>query len=59
MKHRTLLIAIREDHGQDLVEYAAVISLIVLGITSSMTTLASGINSAMGLVSNNINAVIG
>ena len=42
---------IREENGQDLVEYAAVISLIVLGITAGMTTLANSINTAMSSVS--------
>ncbi len=59
VKSRMLLNAIKEEHGQDLVEYAAVISLVVLGITAGMTTLANGINNAMASVSTKINTTIG
>jgi Flp pilus assembly pilin Flp len=54
-----LLQAVKEEHGQDLVEYAAVISLVVLGITAGMTTLANGINTAMTSVAGLINTTIG
>jgi len=54
-----LLACLQEEKGQDLVEYAAVISLIVLGITAGMTTLANGINDTMSSVGSHINEVIG
>jgi Flp pilus assembly pilin Flp len=54
-----LLDVIREENGQDLVEYAAVISLVVLGITAGMNTLANGINDAMTAVAGKVNSVIG
>jgi Flp pilus assembly pilin Flp len=59
VKSKMLLDAIKEEHGQDLVEYAAVISLVVLGLTAGMNTLANGINSAMDSVGTKINGVIG
>jgi len=59
LKCRTLLDGFLKENGQDLVEYAAVISLVVLGITAGMTTLANGINNAMTGVSTRINTVIG
>ena len=59
LKCRILLDAFRKENGQDLVEYAAVISLVVLGITAGMTTLANGINNAMTSVSTAINTTIG
>jgi pilus assembly protein Flp/PilA len=59
VKGNMLINLIKEEHGQDLVEYAAVISLVVLGITAGMTTLANGINTAMTAVSTRINTVIG
>ncbi len=59
VKAQMLKNALKEEHGQDLVEYAAVISLVVLGITAGMTTLASGINNAMNAVSTKINNTIG
>jgi pilus assembly protein Flp/PilA len=50
--------ALKEENGQDLVEYALVIAVICLGIVSGMSTLAKGINNAMGTVSNNLNAAV-
>jgi Flp pilus assembly pilin Flp len=49
---------IKDEQGQDLVEYAAVIALVVLALVGGMNTLASGINTAMGTVSTNINSVL-
>ena len=59
VKCKMLMEAVREDHGQDLVEYAAVISLVVLGITAGMSTLANGINDAMTAVGTKINTTVG
>jgi Flp pilus assembly pilin Flp len=39
--------ALKEENGQDLVEYAAVIVLVVLALAGGMSTLAQGINGAM------------
>jgi Flp pilus assembly pilin Flp len=51
--------ALRDENGQDLVEYAAVIVIVVLGLTAGMSTLANAINSAMSNVGTYINSVIG
>jgi pilus assembly protein Flp/PilA len=59
VKSRMLMDVIREEHGQDLVEYAAVIALVVLGITTGMSTLAAGINTAMSNVSTKISSTLG
>jgi Flp pilus assembly pilin Flp len=59
VKGKLLLDVIRDEQGQDLVEYAAVISLVVLGITAGMNTLANGINVAMTQVVTKINGAIG
>jgi pilus assembly protein Flp/PilA len=37
---------LREENGQDLIEYALVAALIALAATSGMKTLANGINAA-------------
>jgi len=37
---------LREDHGQDLIEYALVVALIALAATVGMNTVASDINTA-------------
>jgi len=39
--------ALKDENGQDLVEYAAVIVLVVLALAGGMSTLANGINTAM------------
>ncbi len=54
-----LIKALKEEHGQDLVEYAAIITVIVLGLIVGMGTLANGINNAMTSVSATINSSIG
>jgi Flp pilus assembly pilin Flp len=42
--------ALKSEDAQDLVEYAAVIMIVVLGLTAGMHTLATGINTAMSSV---------
>ena len=39
--------SLKDDNGQDLVEYGLVIVLVCLGATAGMGTLANGINTAM------------
>jgi pilus assembly protein Flp/PilA len=41
---------IREDEGQDLIEYALVVALIALAATAGMGTLAKSINNAFVLI---------
>ena len=59
VKAHVLWNTLKEENGQDLVEYAAVIALVVLGATAGMSTLANGINNAMASLSSQINTVIG
>lgn len=56
---RRWLEALRDEKGQDLVEYAAVIALVVLALTGGMSTLANGINTAMTSLGAAINTQIG
>jgi len=58
-KGQALWTAVKDERGQDLVEYAAVIVLVVLALTGGMTTLANAINNAMTNVGTKINSVIG
>jgi pilus assembly protein Flp/PilA len=58
-KGRLLSQALLDENGQDLVEYAAVLVIVVLGLTAGMNTLASAINNAMTNVGTYINSVIG
>ena len=50
---------VKDEQGQDLVEYAAVVVIIVLGLVSGMHTLATAINNAMTNVGNYISSQIG
>lgn len=49
---------LKDDNGQDLVEYALVIAVVCLGIVSGMSTLAQGINAAMNTLSNKLNTAV-
>jgi pilus assembly protein Flp/PilA len=42
--------AIKNDEGQDLVEYALVVALIAFAATAGMTQLASSINTAFSSI---------
>ena len=39
---------LREDHGQDLIEYALVVALIAFAATAGMGAVATAINNAFG-----------
>jgi Flp pilus assembly pilin Flp len=56
---RTIWKLAKGEQGQDLVEYAAVIVIVVLGLTAGMKTLANAINNAMTNVGTYINQQIG
>jgi pilus assembly protein Flp/PilA len=55
---QVLAEALKNESGQDLVEYALIIAVVCLGIISGMSTLASGINTAMNSLSTNLNAAV-
>jgi len=41
---KTLILNfLREEHGQDMVEYALVVGIIALGCVASMSTIASNV----------------
>jgi pilus assembly protein Flp/PilA len=42
---------LREDHGQDLIEYALVVALIAFAATAGMGSVATGINTAFNHIS--------
>ena len=58
VKAQVLKNALMEENGQDLVEYAAVIVLVVLALAGGMGTLANGINNAMGSVGTKVNNLL-
>jgi Flp pilus assembly pilin Flp len=59
VKSQVLLDTVKDENGQDLVEYAAVICLVVLALVGGMSTLAAGINTAMVGVSTKISTALG
>ena len=48
VKLAALLTALKDESGQDLVEYAIVMGLIALGATATMQGLATTIGNAIG-----------
>jgi pilus assembly protein Flp/PilA len=50
--------AIKNDEGQDLVEYALVVALIAFAATAGMSTLATDINSAFVAIGSKLTGTI-
>ena len=55
---QALLWRLRDENGQDLVEYALVIAVVCLGIIAGMNTLANGINTAMNTLGTSLNSAV-
>jgi len=49
---------LREESGQDLIEYALVVAIIALAAVTSMHTLANNINNAFDTIGNNLNNAV-
>jgi pilus assembly protein Flp/PilA len=49
---------IRDESGQDLIEYALVALVIALGATAAMNTLATNITAAFTAVSTKLNSAV-
>ena len=58
MKLSTLLNLLRDESGQDLIEYALVAALIALGAIAAMQSVASGINTAFSAVGSSLSSAI-
>ena len=58
MKLSTWKKLLREESGQDLIEYALVAALIALGAVSAMQPVASGIVTAFNAISSNLNNAV-
>ncbi len=58
VKAQMLKNALKEENGQDLIEYTAVILLVVLALAGGMSSLASQINAVMGGVGAKINGIL-
>ncbi len=53
-----LVRLVKEDSGQDLIEYALVTALIALGAVTGMKTLANNIGAAFNSVGSNLNSAV-
>lgn len=49
---------LREDSGQDLIEYALVVALIAFAATVGMGSVATGINAAFSTISSKLSSAI-
>jgi pilus assembly protein Flp/PilA len=50
--------ALKEENGQDLIEYALVVALIAFAAVGSMQLLATDINSAFGKIGTDLTAAM-
>ena len=52
LKCSAMFAILKEEHGQDLVEYGLVLALVALGAVASMQSLAGAINNAFSSIGN-------
>ena len=58
LKLSVMLQILKDENGQDLIEYALVVAMIAFAATSTMATLAGQINGAFGSIGNKLTAAI-
>ena len=58
MKLSTLMNLLRDESGQDLIEYALVAALIALGAIAAMNGVATGISNAFSAVANDLTSAV-
>jgi pilus assembly protein Flp/PilA len=58
VKAQMMRDAMKEENGQDLIEYALVVSLIAFAAVAGMNTLASDINSAFIAIGAKLNSSV-
>ena len=58
LKLSVMLQILKDENGQDLIEYALVVALIAFAATAGMSTLAGGINTAFGHISTKLSTYI-
>jgi pilus assembly protein Flp/PilA len=51
-------LKLRDESGQDLIEYALVVALVAFAATAGMNSLASGINTAFSNIASVLNSYI-
>jgi pilus assembly protein Flp/PilA len=58
VKAQVFWAEMKDERGQDLVEYALVVALVALAATTGMKTLATGINAAFISITSSLNNAI-
>ena len=58
MKLSILMNLLRDESGQDLIEYALVAALIALGAIAAMNNVATGISNAFSAVSSDLSSAV-
>ena len=58
MKLSTLMNLLRDESGQDLIEYALVAALIALGAIAAMNGVATGISNAFSAVGSDLTVAV-
>ena len=58
MKLSNLMNLLRDESGQDLIEYALVAALIALGAIAAMNSVATGISNAFSAVSSDLTSAV-
>jgi len=58
MKLSNLMNLLRDESGQDLIEYALVAALIALGAIAAMNNVATGISNAFSAVSSDLTSAV-
>jgi pilus assembly protein Flp/PilA len=58
VKAQTLKNTLKDEEGQDLIEYALVVALIAFAAVAGMSTLAGGINTAFGKIATKLSTNI-
>ncbi len=58
LKLSVMLQILKEENGQDLIEYALIVALIAFAATAGMSSLASSINTAFNNMGTKLNGYI-
>jgi pilus assembly protein Flp/PilA len=58
VKAQVVLASLKNEDGQDLIEYALVVALVAFAATAGMTSLATGINQAFSKIATTLSSYI-
>jgi pilus assembly protein Flp/PilA len=58
LKLSVMLQILKDENGQDLIEYALVVALIAFAATAGMSTLATALNTAFGNIGTKLGTYI-